>query len=141
MSLTNYRKAHVAPAGSDHYAAGVVPDSVFPAFVEIGLGVDLHGEDQTKAAMRAVREVLGRNSFPGMRALVPDGDLSRMRVEAIVAVPRPEEVDTAAVASQFPYGQITVTAVAGGCRTPGGAPLGDEVNHLTCAVAVLSVGW
>jgi len=134
-------QARKGPGRREGYAAGVVPESVFPAFVEIGLGVDLHGEDQTKAAVRAVRDVLGRNSFPGMRALVPNGDLSRMRVEAVVAVPRPEEVDTAEVAAQFPCGQIAVSAVAGGCRTPGGAPVGDEVTHLTCAVAVVSVGW
>jgi hypothetical protein len=28
--------------------------SVFPAFLEMGLGVDLQGEDPTAAAMRAV---------------------------------------------------------------------------------------
>ena len=119
----------------------MTPESLFPAFVEIGLGVDLHGEDQTKAALRAVRDVLGRNSFPGMRALVPDGDLSRIRVEVVVAVPRPEEVDTAVVAAELPYGQVSVTAVPGGCRAPGGAPVGNDINHLTCAVAVVSVGW
>jgi len=114
---------------------------VFPAFMELGLGVDLHGEDQTKAARRAVREAMGRTSLPGMRSLVPGGDLSRMRVEATVAVPRPEEVDTAAVAAEFPYGQVSVTAVAGGLRAPNGNLFGDGTDHLVCAVAMVAVGW
>jgi uncharacterized protein (TIGR02058 family) len=117
------------------------PSGVFPAFFEMGLGVDLHGEDQTKAARRAVREAIGRTSLPGMRALVPGGDLSAMRVEATVAVPRPEEVDAAAVAAEFPYGQVSVRAVEGGLRAPNGNLFGDDRDHLVCAVALVAVGW
>ncbi|HWH15455.1 MAG TPA: Lin0512 family protein [Miltoncostaeaceae bacterium] len=116
------------------------PAHVFPAFLEMGLGVDLVGEDMTKAARRAVREAIGRTSLPGIGRVVPDGDRSHMRVEATVAVPRPEEVDADAVAAEFPYGQVTVIPVAGGLRTPNGtgAPGAD---HLVCAVAVVAVGW
>jgi uncharacterized protein (TIGR02058 family) len=114
--------------------------SVFPAFIELGLGVDLHGEDQTKAACRAVREAIGRNSLPGMWSLLPEGDLSRMRVEVTVAVPRPEEVDGDRVAAEFPYGTVSVTAVPGGARVPNGN-VRDPGGHLVCAVAVIAVGW
>lgn len=116
-------------------------DHVFPAFLEMGLGVDLQGEDQTKAAQRAVREAINRTSLPGMGAVLPGGDRSHMRVEVTVAVPRPDEVDTAAVAAEFPYGQVSVTAVAGGLRTPNGTDAGAGLDHLTCAVAVVAVGW
>ena len=74
------------------------PASVFPAFLEMGLGVDLVGEDQTKVARRAVREAIGRTSLPGIVDLVPSGRRADMRVEVTVAVPRPEEVDADAVA-------------------------------------------
>jgi uncharacterized protein (TIGR02058 family) len=121
--------------------AGGAPSGVFPAFLEMGLGVDLHGEDQTKAARRAVREAIGRTSLPGMRALAPGRDLDAMRVEATVAVPRPEEVDAAAVAAEFPYGRISVRAVAGGLRAPNGNLAGDGQDHLVCAVALVAVGW
>jgi uncharacterized protein (TIGR02058 family) len=114
---------------------------MFPLVIEMGLGVDLHGEDQTKAARRAVREAIGRVSLPGMRGLLPDGDLARMRVEVTVAVPRPEEVDAAAVAGELPYGRIAVTAVPGGLRAPGGVPTGAGPDYLTCAVALIAVGW
>ncbi|MEW6581867.1 MAG: Lin0512 family protein [Actinomycetota bacterium] len=117
------------------------PESVFPAFIEMGLGVDLHGEDATKAARRAVREAIGRNSLPGMWSLLPDADLTRMRVEVTVAVPHPEAVDTAAVAAEFPYGTITVTAVEGGARTSNGNARDTGSGNLICAVAVIAVGW
>jgi uncharacterized protein (TIGR02058 family) len=115
--------------------------SPFPVFLEMGLGVDLHGEDMTTAARRAVREAIGRTSLPGVRGLVADGDLAHMRVEATVALPRPEEVDTAAVAAEFPYGRVTITPVAGGLRAPNGTTLGGGEDHLICAVAVVAVGW
>jgi len=119
----------------------VPAEPLFPAFIEMGLGVDLHGEDPTKAARRAVREAIGRASLPGMRALLPGGDLAAMRVEVTVAVPRPELVDEAAVAAELRYGDISVRAVVGGARVPNGNLFGDGDDHLICAVAVISVGW
>ena len=120
---------------------GLTAGVPFPVFLEMGLGVDLHGEDMTTAARRAVREAIGRTSLPGLRGLVPGGDLTHMRVEATVALPRPDEVDTAAVAAEFPYGTVTVTPVAGGLRAPNGTTLDDGDDHLVCAVAVIAVGW
>ncbi len=111
-----------------------------PLFLEMGLGVDLVGEDMTKASCRAAREAIGRTSLPGIGVLLPDGDRSHMQVRVEVAVPRPEEVDTAVVAAVFPYGQIAVTAVTGGLRTHNGTDYGPGQDHLIVAVAVVAVG-
>ena len=62
-------------------------EGAFPVFLEMGLGVDLVGEDATKAARRAAREAMGRTSLPGLRDLIPSGDRADMRVEVTVAVP------------------------------------------------------
>ena len=116
-------------------------DSGFtPLFLEMGLGVDLVGEDMTKAARRAVREAIGRTSLPGIGLLLPDADRSHMQVRVEVAVPRPDEVDTAAVAAEFPYGNVVVSAVPGGLRTPNGTDYGPGEDHLVIAVAVVAVG-
>ena len=40
--------------------------------IEIGKGVDLRGEDATKAACRAVRDAVGSNGLPGLSAIRPD---------------------------------------------------------------------
>jgi uncharacterized protein (TIGR02058 family) len=117
------------------------PGGAFPVFLEMGLGVDLVGEDATKAARRAVREAIGRTSLPGLRALIPGGDRADMRVEATVAVPGHESVDRDAVAAEFPYGRVTVVPVAGGLRTPNGTGAGPGEDHLICCVAVVRVGW
>ncbi len=111
-----------------------------PLFLEMGLGVDLVGEDMTKAACRAAREAIGRTSLPGLSRLLPNGDRSTMIVNVTVAVPRPDEVNTATVAGEFPYGTVTVTANEGGMRLPNGTDYGPGHDHLIIAVAVVAVG-
>ena len=115
-------------------------EHLFPLFLEMGMGVDLLGEDMTKAAQRAVREAINRTSLPGIGHLVPDGDRAHMRVDVTVAVPRPDEVDRDAVAAEFPYGTVTVHPVQGGMRTPNGTDYGPGRDHLIVAVAVVAVG-
>lgn len=80
--------------------------------VEMGMGVDLHGQDYTKAAVRALRDALWHNSL----SLVPALGYSRdsMEVEVEIGVAEPGQVDTAAVAEVLPYGTAVVTAVKGG---------------------------
>ena len=63
--------------------------------LEIGMGTDIRGAEPTKAAVRALRDALWRNSLTIARALNRDTD--SMRVEVTVGVPRPEEVDTQAI--------------------------------------------
>lgn len=107
----------------------------------MGLGVDLVGEDATKAARRAVREAIGRTSLPGLRDLIPSRDRADMRVEATIAVPHHETVDRDAVAAEFPYGRVTVIPVPGGLRAPNGTDAGPGEDHMICAVARIAVGW
>lgn len=117
-------------------------DSVFPLIMETGIGVDLTGEDSTKAALRAVEDTIRRVLFPRMRDVLPHGDRANMRVEATIAVPGPERVDLEAVKGRFPYGQVTVRAVEGGHRQPNGLIDDDGTEGaILVAVAVISVGW
>lgn len=93
--------------------------------LEMGQGVSLHGMDATKAAIRAVEDAL-RHSSLSVLATCGIG-AAQMRVAVTVAVPRPEEVDAAAVAAALPHGRAEVRAVAGGLEIPeatgGGAHL------------------
>ncbi len=98
-------------------------------FVELGMGVDLHGQDVTKAAVRAVRNAIERNSMPGMRALV-DGDTSRMQVRVHLAVPADaDRLDQDAVRAVFPYGEVGIVVTAGGMLAPSGIFLADKNDH------------
>ena len=82
--------------------------------IEIGMGTDLRGEDMTKAACRAVKDALHRNSL----TLAPALGFPReaMIVDIRVGVPDPAGVDAAEVAACAPYGRVTVEAVQGGLR-------------------------
>lgn len=117
-------------------------DGVFPLILETGIGVDLTGDDATKAAVRAVEDTIRRVLFPRMRELLPGGDRADMRVEATIAVPGADRVDLDAVRRCFPYGRVTVTAVEGGHRQPNGL-IGDDGTEgvILVAVAVIAVGW
>lgn len=117
-------------------------DHVFPLILETGIGVDLHGADATKAAVRAVQDTIRRVSFPGLPALLPGGDRANMRVDVTIAVPDPVAVDTDAVKAVLPYGRITVTAVVGGLRAPNGMQDEDGSDgRILIAVALIAVGW
>src|SRR5690606_26251915 len=56
-------------------------------FVQIGTGVDLHGQDITKAAIRAVENAIHYNSMPGLRSVLPENRLDNMKVNIKLAVP------------------------------------------------------
>lgn len=83
---------------------------------EMGMGVDVHGRDATKAAKRAVSDAIRHSSIGFFRMM---GKTAHdMFVDVTIAVPNPGDVDTAAVAKELPYGTVTVTAIAGGLEIP-----------------------
>ena len=87
-----------------------------PQVLEFGLGVDLHGEDCTKAACRAVFDALHHSSLPLLREIrARNGE---MLVDVTVAVPDPSAVDIEPVRKELPHGEVTVKAVAGGLKVP-----------------------
>jgi uncharacterized protein (TIGR02058 family) len=100
---------------------------------EMGMGVDVHGRDGTKAAKRAVSDAIRHSSLGFFRMV---GKTSKdMFVEVTIAVPDPASVDTAAVAKELPYGTITVNAVKGGLEIPAESG-GDSIVIANAAVIV-----
>jgi uncharacterized protein (TIGR02058 family) len=83
---------------------------------EMGMGVDVHGKDATKAARRAVSDAIRHSSLSFVRLFgkTPQD----MFVDVTICVPNPDGVDTAAVAKELPYGTVKVTAVKGGLEVP-----------------------
>ena len=87
---------------------------------EMGTGVDLHGKDGTKAALRAVRNAFQHVSLPGIRQVAGVTDMSQMMVEVILGVPSAADpVDGEQVKAYFPYGTVSVKVQRGGLMTPG----------------------
>ncbi|WP_316232360.1 Lin0512 family protein [Bradyrhizobium sp. SZCCHNR1051] len=100
---------------------------------EMGMGVDVHGRDATKAARRAVSDAI-RHSSLGFFRMVGKTPQD-MLVDVTIGVPDPEAVDTAAVAKELPYGTVTVTAVKGGLEIPAEAG-SDAIIIANAAVLV-----
>lgn len=90
--------------------------------VEVGTGIDLHGEDETKAAQRAVKDAISHCSMVGLSQLFKIGSFKELdealMVDITVATPNPEKIDEDAVLSILPEGRRRLTAVRGGMRFP-----------------------
>ena len=114
-------------------------------FVQLGTGVDLHGQDITKAAVRAVEDAIRSNSMPGLRAMLPAGIIDNMEVNVRLAVPCDgDKLDTEQVKLVLPYGRATVEVVEGGMLTSSGIVLPDkqDKNDLIYVVnAAVEVGY
>lgn len=100
---------------------------------EMGMGVDVHGRDSTKAARRAVSDAIRHSSLGFFRLVGKTG--KDMFVDVTIGVPNPEAVDTAAVAKELPYGTVTVTTVKGGLEIPAESG-GDAIIIANAAVIV-----
>lgn len=80
--------------------------------IEMGMGNDLHGQNYTKAAGRAIEDAMRHSSIPLFTALGIDH--TEMRVQVTVAVQQPEQVDCATLAALLPRGRAEVKAIHGG---------------------------
>lgn len=102
---------------------------------EMGMGVDVHGNDQTKAAKRAVSDAIRHSSLGFFRIV---GQTAHdLKIEVLIGVPNPETVDVAAVAAELPYGTVTVRAQHGGLYVPSdGSGRGDPIIMANAAVLV-----
>ena len=105
--------------------------------LEIGMGTDIRGQDDTKAAVRALRDALWHNALTITNALGMDVDA--MRVEVTIGVPHPERVDHAQVLAVLPHGTGTVRVVEGGLEIPNEAGTGATIMAHAAAVVRLEV--
>lgn len=112
-------------------------------FIECGVGCDSHGQDSTKASVRAARNAIELNSIPSIRRLVPGG-YDALKLHVKIGVPHPETVDVDAVKGVFPYGQCVVDVVGGGLSAGSGIAieaLGDTSDEMVIAVCAVTVGY
>ena len=82
--------------------------------IEMGMGNDLYGQDQTKAATRAIEDAMRHSSIPLFERLGISH--AAMRVQVTVGVPNPDGIDLPALTKTLPRGNAQVTAVKGGLK-------------------------
>ena len=101
---------------------------------EMGMGVDVHGGDYTKAAERAVSDALRHSSLNFFAAAGKNRD--DMQVEVRIGVADPSAIDVERIKAQVPYGTVTVTPMTGGLDVP--ADRGDDVLIMANAAILVS---
>lgn len=109
--------------------------------IEMGMGIDQHGQEPTVAAARAVRNAIAHNALPGIWEVAGLTDPNDMIVEVQVAVPYPEQVRAEEVLAVLPFGRKTLTVEAGGMVVQGRAiaSLQDKNDEMLIAVAAVTV--
>ncbi len=109
--------------------------------IEMGMGVDQHGQNPTVAAARAVRNAIANNALPGIWEVAGLGHPNEMIVEVQIGVPYPDQVQVEEVLAVLPFGQKKLTVAEGGMVVQGRAipELADKNDEMLMAVAAVTV--
>jgi uncharacterized protein (TIGR02058 family) len=111
--------------------------------IEIGTGVELHGQDPTRAAAKAVRDAVSRVCFGmGLHETFRLTGHQDSIVSVLVGVPHHEVVDKNEVLKMIPYGQKDILIVEGGLIAkghfdPSSGDKSDEIYIANAAITVL----
>ncbi|TAG66283.1 MAG: hypothetical protein EAZ25_12455 [Oscillatoriales cyanobacterium] len=99
--------------------------------IEMGMGIDQHGQEPTVAAARAVRNAIANNALLGVWEVAGLTDPNQMIVEV-----RPDDV-----LAVLPFGSKTLIVEQGGMIVPGRAiaSLNDKNDEMLIAVAAVTV--
>lgn len=103
--------------------------------LEIGMGTDIRGADSTKAAARALKDALWRNTLS--IAQICGQQPQDMRIEVHIGVPRPDTVRHEEVLAVLPYGSATLQVVDGGLEIA--TVDGKDSTLIAHAAAVVSL--
>jgi uncharacterized protein (TIGR02058 family) len=109
--------------------------------IEMGMGIDQHGQEPTVAASRAVRNAIAHNALPGVWEVAGLSHPNEMIIEVQVAVPYPEQVREEEVLAVLPFGRKSLTVKSGGMIVPGRAipELNDKNDEMLIAIAAVTV--
>jgi len=107
--------------------------------IEIGFGIDQHGQDPTNAAVKAIKDAISRAYLAGILEI----GFPKIRVEALIGVPYGEKVNIDELKEVFPLKtEIEVRVVKGGLLYSGGVLMKefqDETPEIIIANAVVIV--
>jgi uncharacterized protein (TIGR02058 family) len=109
--------------------------------VELGTGIDLHGENVTEAACRAVKDAISDSCLCGLVEILELKVTDEVDIEILVACPKPDEVDLEKVKAALPIGRKHAQAVTGGMVADGLCvpQFGPECDQIIVANAAETV--
>ncbi len=108
--------------------------------VEVGLGIEQHGQDPTRACVKAVKDAISRVCIPCIKEYFRAGN-EDIDVDVLLGVPNPNEVRIEEVTKALPIGNVNVRVVNGGlkARCIKLPELGDKSDEMLIAVAAITV--
>ncbi len=106
-----------------------------PAILEMGTGIDLHGQDYTEAARRATWNAVHQSSLMFL-GLLGESASRDMIVEVTIGIPKPDAVRHEDVLSVLPHGKGVLNVVQGGLEIEGREGSGDVTIMANAAVIV-----
>jgi len=109
--------------------------------IQIGMGVDQHGQDVTNAAQKAIKNAISNNCLAGLTEICHLQNLSDFYVQVQIAVPYPEQINKTRLLKAIPFGNKEVIVEKGGMIIPGVQipELGDTSNEMIVATAAVTV--
>lgn len=109
--------------------------------IEVGMGVDQHGQDNTRAAEKAVQDAIQRSCLCGLREVAGLKNASEMVVEVLIGCPSPGSVDKDRVLKALPFGKKKIEVRQGGLsgKTLFQPELGDKTDEMVVANAIVTV--
>jgi len=109
--------------------------------IEMGMGIDQHGQNPTKAAQKAVKDAMARSCLVGLFEIARLEDVNQMIVDVLIACPRPERVDPEQVLQAVPFGKKSIRIVEGGmiAQSIYQPELGDTTDETYIANAAVTV--
>jgi len=110
--------------------------------VELGMGVEIHGQDMTEAAVKAMKDAMGRLCIGvGLNELFGLTGHDDIALEVLVACPRPEEVDVEEIRKVLLPKSSDIKVIRGGMLARGHLDpyYGDQSDEILVANAAVTV--
>ena len=109
--------------------------------VEVGMGVDQHGQDYTRAAERAVQDAIQNSCLCGLKEVAELKNPDDLVIEVLIGSPRPELIDIEKVLKVLPFGQKKIEVRRGGLlgKTLFQPEFGDKTDEMIVANAIVTV--
>ena len=108
----------------------------------MGTGIEIHGQNMTRAAVKAVRDAMSRQCVGlGLGEIFNLSGHNDITLDVLIACPRPEEVNLDEVRKMLPSPRCEVKVVDGGMSARGHVDemYGDKSDEIIIANAAVTV--
>jgi uncharacterized protein (TIGR02058 family) len=109
--------------------------------IEMGTGIDQHGQDSTKAATRAIEDAVRRICLAGIMEILRICDPNEMIVHVLIGCPNPTSVKKDIILNALPFGRKQIEVIEGGLLVPiaFSEAFGDKTADVVMANAAITI--